>query len=244
MNSDALYHKFACYVSSIQMADTITATYHWFEDGVEQTISEDYSIRQYISDFSAREESFDETTVALVHALADYGHYVQAFLTAQKGLTLGEDYAEMNLHFADSYDFDTIGAAVDGKAIVRENDTNGDVSKITYSLKMDSEIAIEVFFKMKSRYAGAFTVTLDDVTYTAVKESGRYVVRITNIPAHELGMTHIIEVTTANGTAHVEVSALSYVKSILDAYEDDVSRNTAAAIYAYAAAADAFVTVH
>lgn len=237
-------HGFVCYVNALQMAEPITATFHWIDGEEEKTIEKTYAVADYFTSYDENKNQFDEKTQTLIEATADYGHYTQAFLARSNGLTLGEDYAEMTKHYKDTYDVDAVADAVADREIVRENDTNGDVSKITYSLKMDSEIAIEVFFKMKSRYAGAFTVTLDDETYTAVKESGRYVVRITNIPAHELGVTHMIEVTTANGTAHVEVSALSYVKSILDAYEDDVSRNTAAAIYAYAAAADAFVTVH
>lgn len=80
----------------------------------------------------------------------------------------------------------------------------------------------------------------DGKNYTAEKIGGQYIVKIANIPAHELGETHAIDVTDANGTAHVEVSALSYVKSMLEACPDGASQKTAAAICFCAAAAEAF----
>ena len=245
MNSDLTYHKFTCYVNSIQMADTITATYHWFEDGVEKTVSEDYSIRQYISAFDAKKESFDATTVALVHALADYGHYVQIFLDANNdNWSVGKDYAEMDLHFANSYDIDTIKAAVSGYAIDKVNNTGGDIETITYSLVLDSETAIKVYFKPSGNYTGTPAVTVGNQTYTATKTGGKYVVMIPKISAHKLIDSHTIAFTTTNGTATVTVSALSYVKGALDYYSDDDSQNAMAAIYAYSKAAQDFIAAH
>ena len=245
MNSDALYHKFTCYVNSIQMADTITATYHWFEDGVEKTVSEDYSIKQYISAFDAKKESFDATTVALVHALADYGHYVQIFLDANNdNWSVGKDYAEMDLHFANSYDIDTIKTAVSGYAIDKVNNTGGDIETITYSLVLDSETAIKVYFKPSGDYTGTPTVTVGDQSYTATKTGGRYVVVIPKISAHQLINPHTIVFTTTNGTATVTVSALSYVKGALNYYSDADSQNAMAAIYAYSKAAQDFIAAH
>ena len=66
------YYSFICHVNAVQMADTITATYHYGDD---QTISETFSILQYIETFDRNQSQFDETTVALVKALADYGHH-------------------------------------------------------------------------------------------------------------------------------------------------------------------------
>lgn len=245
MNSDLTYHKFTCYVNSIQMADTITATYHWFEDGVEKTVSEDYSIKQYISAFDAKKESFDATTVALVHALADYGHYVQIFLDANNdNWSVGKDYAEMDLHFANSYDIDTIKTAVSGYAIDKVNNTGGDIETITYSLVLDSETAIKVYFKPSGDYTGTPTVTVGDQSYTATKTGGRYVVVIPKISAHQLINPHTIVFTTTNGTATVTVSALSYVKGALNYYSDADSQNAMAAIYAYSKAAQDFIAAH
>ena len=245
MNSDALYHKFTCYVNAIQMADTITATYHWFENGAEKTVSENYSIRQYISTFDTKKESYDATTVALVHALADYGHYVQIFLDAHNdNWSVGKDYARMDLHYADSYDINAIKAAVAGYAIVKDDQTDGDLTAITYSLALDSETAIRVNFKPSDEYTGTPTVTVDNQSYTATETGGKYVVVIPKISAHKLINPYVIRFTTDRGTATVTVSALSYVKTALGFYTDADSQNAMAAIYAYSKATQDYRAAH
>ena len=244
LNSDVLYYKFTCYVNSIQMADTITATYHWFENGAEKTVSEDYSIKQYISTFDAKKESFDATTVALVHALADYGHYVQKFLSQNRGWQIGKDYAEMDLYYAENYDIEAIKTAVVDYAIVKDDRTNGDLTAINYSLLLDSETAIKVYFTPSSDYTGTPAVTVDNQSYTATKTGRQWVVVIPNISAHKLINSHVVVFATTNGTATVTVSALSYVKGALDAYTDADSQNAMAAIYAYSKAAQDYKAEH
>ncbi len=243
MNATNTYYGFSCYVNAIQMADTIAATYH-YGDGL--TVSETYSIAQYINSFDSISSQFDETTVALVHALADYGHYVQPFLSASHSWTLGpgdDQYAPMDAVYTTEYDVDAIKTAVADYAFVRENNS-ADIQKITYSVRLDSDTAILVYFKPTANYDGSFTVTLDGETYTATKQSdGRYLVEIPNIGAHLLGTTYTIVATTDNGTATVTVSALSYVRSILNSstYANDATaKNAACAIYAYCAAAKAY----
>ena len=57
-NADG-YYGFTCKVNALQMADTITATFHYGDD---QTVSQTYSIAQYIESFEDVEEYFDEKT--------------------------------------------------------------------------------------------------------------------------------------------------------------------------------------
>ena len=72
---------------------------------------------------------------------------------------------------------------------------------------------------------------------------------IPNIGAHKLGETFTVKAVTTNGETTVTVSALSYVKGVLDAYtsestKDVNARNAVAAIYAYYEAAAEFRRVH
>ena len=244
MNSDQLYHKFTCYVNSIQMADTITATYHWFENGEEKTLTNEYSVKQYINNFEANKHAFDETTVALVHALADYGHYVQLFLSNNRGWQIGTDYADMNRHFANSYDVDTIKTAVADHAASKVNNTGGDIEAISYSLVLDNETAIKLYFTPSGDYTGTPAVTVDNQSYTAKKAGGKFVVEIPNIAAHQLIDSHTIVFTTTSGSATIKASALSYVKGALDYYSDADSQNAMAAIYAYSKAAQDYKAAH
>ena len=266
MNGNGTYYGFTCYVTSIQMADTITATFHY---GDGQTVSEEYSIKQYIETFEDMESQFDETTVALVHALADYGHYVQAFLADYKGWELSQDgyyisedgnYAEMDTFYSDSstYNYRTIANELRYKAINREfKDEN--IVKAPYTVIFDSDTAIRVFFKPAAGFNGNVSATLDSMnsneTYLERGSDGRYMVEIANIPAHLLGETHVIHVytgdncfsTDTDGFTRVDVSAMSYVYGILTsaAYADNhAAKAGVASLYAYWQAAQAYKEAH
>ena len=228
--------SFTCFVNAMQMAEPITATFH-YGDGL--TIEKTYSVKDYFTAFDEAVEDgtiSDENTIALAHAVADYGHYVQIFQAEIKGWTLSEHYAVMDKFYTESYDLDTIKTDVAGYAISK-NITGDEITAITNSLIVDSETAVRVYFKVDKSYSGAFDVTVDGASYTATRIGNRYLVEINNIKASKLVDTHTIEVQTDNGTASVEVSALSYVKSMLDAYETEAPQNAAAAIYSYAMAA-------
>ena len=245
-NAKSTYYSFTCYVNSIQMADTITATFH-YGDGL--TVSETYSIRQYIASFdaylAAHPGAYDDVTVNLVHALADYGHFVQPFLSAARGWTIGsgdDQYAEMDTVYTTEYNINTVKTAVADYGIQRT--MSADIAGISYSLLMDSDTAIYLYFKPIADYDGGFTVD----GYTATKQKdGRYLVKIPNIGAHKLGDPYTVVVTTTNGESTVKVSALSYVKGILnaEAYQDNsAAQYAAASIYHYYAAAAAYKTIH
>ena len=90
----------------------------------------------------------------------------------------------------------------------------------------------------------------DSISSLNTDKDGRYCVKISGIAAHELSKDHIITVSTAEGhTATVTISALSYVNSALNYYNDEndadlIARNAVAAIYEYAKAADAYKSAH
>ena len=261
-NAKSTYYGFTCCVTSIQMADTITATFH-YGDGL--TVSEEYSIKQYIETFEDIESQFDETTVALVHALADYGHYVQAFLADQKSWELGEngDYAEMDQFYARNYDYDRILYLLCNDPSfdhpIKRTFRDENIVKAPYTVIFDSDTAIRVYFKPAAGFSGEVSAVLDCLhtseTYLERGSDGRYMVEIANIPAHLLGETHMILVYTdencfnqsAGAFTQVDVSAMSYVYGILtaDAYADDMyAKNGVASLYAYWRAAQAYKEAH
>ena len=258
-NGDGTYCGFTCYVASIQMADTITATFHY---GDGQTVTKDYSIKQYIETFGEYENLFDDETVALVHALADYGHYVQAFLADQKDWDLGEggDYAEMDKFYTSEigYTYSDIvnDLGTSGKAIYR-NFEDGNIEKAPYTVVLDSDTAIRVYFTPAAGFNGNVSALWDgkDQVYLERGSDGRYMVEIANIPAHLLGETHTITVYTGDNCfgefisagTYVNVSAMSYVLSVLtsDAYANNAYiKNAVASLYAYWKAAVAFKNAH
>ncbi len=237
----AQYHFFTSYINAIQMADSITATFHYTQSGTEKTLEKHYCVTDYFATFDNQikenPNAYDTKTQNLIRAIADYGHYVQPFLSEQKHWTIGTDYAEMDHYYAEQYDYDAVRAAVAEKAIVREHN-DPDILDIGFSLLLDSKTAIRVYFKPAAAYDGPFTATLNGASVTPVKQSdGQYMVEVSGLSAHKLAVMHTIVMTTDHGSATVLVSALSYVNAVMNAFTDEHSLNAAASIYAYADAA-------
>ncbi|MBR3644697.1 MAG: hypothetical protein IKN57_14485, partial [Parasporobacterium sp.] len=225
-NEDGSYYSFTCYVTSIQMADTITAEFHYFENGAEKTKAQTYSVARYVEEFEKVRDSYDELTAAAVHSLADYGHYVKPALAAENKWILGTDYAVMNKSRMSDYSIgeaNKITKAVEKYAIVCDKSGSG-IRSVSYRLRLDSSTKISVFLKPEAGYEGQLTAYLDGGTKNAavLQSDGRYCIQISDIPAHELGKAHTVRVI-ADKEFTVTLSALSYVQTILNSekYEDD-----------------------
>lgn len=231
LNCTGQYYGFTCYVTSVEMADTIKAVYHY---GDNKTIEMTYSVLAYINKIDEYASNYDGTTLDLIHSIADYGHYAQPFLAAANNWTIGTDHPEMSKHYTNSYEYNSIKASVDSSKFSVESN-NSDMDAITYSLSLNSETSINVFLKPKADNAGNVTVTVNGSPATAVKQSdGRYKVTITNISAHKLGDKYKISVTTDKGTAECTVSVLSYVYAVLNSNSfDETAKNAVSSIYKY-----------
>ena len=221
------------------MADTITAVFYY---GDGQTVQTTYSVRDYLENFEGYAESYDDTTVALIRALGDYGHYVQLFLSGERGWTIGVDHAEMDKYYTGDFDLDAIKSATEQYA-ARKDGTDNAIKKISVSLVLDSGTDIRVHFK--PAYDCSLSASVDGSDYEDIELSGgRFLVEITDIAAHDLGTWHNIEAVTDSGRTRLELSALSYVNAVLSGSTDDNSLNAAAAIYNYYAAAQAYKESH
>ena len=223
-------YGFLCYVKSIQMADTITAVFHY---GDGKTVSKEYSVEQYIKKMDTLADQYDAKTMALIHAIADYGHYAQLYLSEVNKWEIGTDYKAMNTFYATTYDYAGILSTVTPKAFVKTLGSS-DVEKATYKLHLDAETTVDVYLTPKSGKTLTASATFNGKTYTAEKQSdGRYLVRIPNISAHLLG-----DMITIKGTAGseftVQVCALSYVRSVLNnAGSTEAAKNGLSSLYAY-----------
>lgn len=241
MNLTHEYYGFTCYVNAVQMADTITAVFHY---GDGETVEKTYSVLAYINDFEERQDQYSEETCRLIRSIADYGHYMQPFIAENNNWVIGEQYSEMTKSYTDFYDHDAIRdelAAAD-QAVYRDCG-DSDIEKLTFALYPDAETAINVYIQPKEDYSG--TITVNNGQYKAVRqEDGRYLVIIPNIAAHQLGRIFELNIATESGTAVMKVSAMSYVYALLDsaAYQDnETAKNAVAAFYNYHLAADAYL---
>ena len=228
--------SFTCYINAIQMAEPITATFHYTQNGDEKTVEITRSAKNYFESYDDNKDLFNEKTQALIEATADYGYYTQAFLAAQKGWNLdGEDapYAKMDKRYKESFDeYDVLGYAISCPDIGKL------FSKISFSLVLDSETAIRLYLTPKNSDDTVTASCSGDKDAKVTKKGARRVVEIPNISAHQLSTTYTV---TVNSTATISVSALSYVKLMQNAYAGNTAaQNAAAAIYYYSAAADAY----
>ena len=229
MNGAHTRYGFTCYVNSIQMADTITATFHY---GDGKTVSKEYSVLKYIEFFEDNISAFNAKTIALIRAIADFGHYEQIYLAYVNDWTIGESYTEMSKYYTESFDYDAILDAVAGKAIVKTL-TGSKVSKATYKLHLDSTTTVDVFLTVPQGTALTASATYKGNVYTAERQKdGRYMVRIPDIAAHQLGDMITVE-GNAGGAFTVKVSALSYVRSVLANNMTAAEKDGMAALYQY-----------
>ncbi len=228
--------SFTCYINAIQMAEPITATFHYTQNGVEKTVEITRSAKNYFESYDDNKDQFNDKTQALIEATADYGYYTQAFLAAQKNWELGGEnprYAKMDKHYNDAFDpFDVSDYAINCPDI-------GDLfSKVSFSLVLDSETAIRLYLTPNEGVDEVTATCSDGKDATVTKKGARWVVEIPNISAHQLSTTYTV---TVNSTATISASALSYVKLMQNAYAGNTAaQNAAAAIYYYSAAADAY----
>ena len=224
------YYGFTCFVNSIQMADTITATFHYGDD---QTVSLDYSVADYIAYFDDHQNEYNQTTLDLIKAIADYGHYAQPFLSAENGWTIGTDYAEMARYYTDSFDLDSIKTAVQDYAFVKTIEGSG-ITKATYRLNLESETMVDVFLTVEDGTELTASATFNGKTFTAVKQAdGRYRIRVSGISAHQMG-DPITITGTAGSDFTITVSVLAYDRAVLNSEAFNANaKNTMAALYQY-----------
>ena len=243
------YYGFTFYVNSIQMADTITATFHFTDNGSEATIQKTFTAKEYFllfdESYAAVPEAYTENMATLIKATADLGHYVQAYLSDVRPEWSIEngDHAEMD-KFYNTYDEDDLADTVDAVAdyALTLSGSNDDFKKIGYKVNFDSDMAIHLIVVLRSGFSGTLTATTEDgVECVITQQTGlKYMVEIPNVQAHLLSHTYTLNLTTENGTLTLKCSGLSYAKMMLDtANGDALMQNAAIALYRYSKAADA-----
>ena len=244
MNKDRTLYGFTCSVNVAQMADEITAVYHYFtKDGEEKTASASYSVFKYLSDAFSRIDASETQLRALTEALQDYGFHAQVYLSKLRGWTPGKDHASVDACYKDDYSDDLIAEAKNDlaqKAIsVRKS---SDIAKVTFSLNLDADTAVYLYFKPAAGYSGSVSATVNGKDAEVEKLSdGRYRVAVRDIAAHRLGDMANVTLTTAAGSTNVTVSAMSYVKACLDAPADTDETRAMMALYGYYKEAAAYI---
>lgn len=231
---------FTYYASSIELAEKITPTFHYFVDGVEKTVAgEAFSAEDYINYVLLPENAgtFGTKVTALVSAIADYGYYSQQYCSGVNNWTIGVDYAEVSARTAGGFEslytsvYSALGSAYD----VTKSLDGTQVSDVKFALKLGSDTTMNIRIEMEPgsgtpvvRYKGEMV---------AVKKISENIYQATlgNVPASQLGTMSTVMINDGTTDAQVSLSALSYVRAVLDPGKNmpTAQKNAVVALYNY-----------
>ena len=226
---------FVCPVNAYQMADTITAKYY---HGDEEVATYTYTVEEYLRTLMYPSTN-EQTAINLATATANYGHYIQPYLAATNGWTVGEDYAEMTTFEPIEY---YGNPDVDGSYKYVFNTTQDyslKVAKTEFYLTLDSDTLLNVRVYLRNS-EGTVTGKVGDKELKQWNRGGNSVVIcLEGIPANALGTPYTFECFVDGVKVFdLSISALSIVNLALkNGGASDEERMAFTALYNYAMAA-------
>lgn len=230
-SGDLPIYGFACNINSAQMANKITAALYekGASEGSTPVLEQTYTVVDYLNTMKSLESYYTDKNKEyvndLMHAIRDYGHFVQPMLAAAKGWTIGVDYAEVSSDT--TYDTTKISNVMNEATeykIVRDFSSDPDVTNVGFALALGSDTTIILYVDVVDGYAGTVTATCEGTSKMTVTKASdtEYLVQIRGIMAHQLDTTYTVNITTSSGTFPVKVSAFSYVDAIINSTNDDL----------------------
>ncbi len=200
-------YRFLRDITAVEMADTITADLHYFENGTEKIVKGETTVEDYLAYIVENgDDPLYSDAVDIAKAINDYGYYSQPVADTEA------KHVRMTKAFSPEDYFIT---SIEGYAV---SFTRGEhTTAASYSLSLTAETKINLFF-----VTDGMEINVDNITvtssgnttfeYSAEKVGRRYRVQITGLNAAELGDT--FTVTLEDGSM-VTCSALSYVQTTL-----------------------------
>ncbi|MBQ7599529.1 MAG: InlB B-repeat-containing protein, partial [Clostridia bacterium] len=145
------YYGFVCFVNSAQMSETIDADLHYGGDGASAGITEDaFSVREYVTYMVDHESLYPEKAVALVKAIADYGHYMTPFLLRYGSGVPDGTLMTIEAYNEDKYTNESITNIqkfmMDQQLYITKTDNDSILSNTSYALLLGSETTIRLKF--------------------------------------------------------------------------------------------------
>ena len=238
LDNGVYYMRFTCWLNAAEMAQTVKATFY-YDSGNQNLSAIEYSVKQYVEAYEDYTGAKYDAARPLVKALADYGHYAQIALSNTNGWVIGDLYEEMDKYYETGYDIDAIETAVSGYGVSKDFGASK-VTNVSYSLSLDSKIAVNFYLTTSDGSDPDVTVTFNGKNYTAERQGdGRYKIKISNIPIDKLDDDVTV---TGDGGFTVTASALAYVNAKLGKAETtEGTHNAMAALYKYYEAANDYV---
>lgn len=231
------YYEFPCRVYVYQMADPITATFTYQENGETKTVTDTYSVKEYLDDVLRK----DTTTVTanVVNALRNYGYYIQRYLRL-----FGLSYKEMPKGGNPDVDLDSAIAGSAGNAIDTAS-TYVDYQKIKnlgILLNINSGTDLKFEFNLVAGVSGPVTAKVGEEDEVVINpKNNAYTVAKKNIAANNLDVPFEFIVNVGNEKAFTTTaSVMNYIAIVLSNTDNDDEAKAMAALYEYWVAAKAY----
>ena len=243
MDSTGKDYRFNCRLNAVSMADEVKATFHYIDkNGNAQTLTTIADAESYLKKF---DESDAPKVWNLIRAINDYGYYMQFYLSYYAGepWQLGVDHKAMQSAYTrPSYYVNKKADYISQLSAYQSSESyNRDIERVRKALILDSDTVLYLGIEPKKNYKGSIGITVDGrPAEVSVRSDGVYEVYIRGIPAHKLGDTYTVEITTDNGKKTVKASALSYAYTAVQDPVSDSELYAMCALYDYYKAALAY----
>ena len=228
-------------VTSIEMAEPVTTTFHYKDANGEKTIDVSCSVQDYFEAFDGQAGSCPEKTVNLVHATADLGYYMYPYLAGANKWAPGVDYKQIDKRYG-TYGAADLKKAADGLKTHGIKAELGDSGvEASASASFDSLTAVNVFLAAPDGAKLSAEATYGGKTYDAVRQSdGRWLVRVEGIRPQFLDQPVTVTGSCGGERFSVEVSVLGLL-NLGYAKADNEAKAAFASAYFNWQAADAFI---
>ena len=226
-------------LSSIEMAEPVSATFYFEENGEERSIELSYTMQKYFSDFDAKADDFSPETIQLVHATANMGYYMQPYLTACNDWVFFDDYEPMT-DFYGSPDVEAARAGLSAFGLSGSIKNSG-LKNVGAMISFDSLTAVSFYLTPENASSQlAAQASFLGGTYPGEKQNdGRWLVQVAGIKPQDFDKS--VKVTGNGGTGDftIETSALG-IMNLYFASSDAIAQNAFAAAYEFWQAAQAY----
>jgi hypothetical protein len=221
------FYGFTCDLLPMQMGSPITATLHFGNDGVIQ--SDDLSVAGYVDYFKKNEKMYTEKEQALIRAAANFGHFVQPYLSAKEGWELGKDYPVMDAWFYDTWYYDSFDTRELWKYALQTEYSSSDAAvDCDLDLSISSDVTLDAYVVPapgESVHATGRTATQS--IWPEELEDGRLRFRLSHVSMGNLDTNMEVVGGYDWGDFWLQVSPLSYIEMVIESHDHSVEEKDA-----------------
>ena len=242
---------FTCHLNVLEAGERVTALFHTggSDDVVVETKSP-MSVEGYLNSVAALHrdgtDPIDTATIDLVNATANYLHYAQIALDeTHPEYTVGQTNIDTYLSVsAKTAPEQKTASQVSGFRTVKTTESGfTGIRKTSRTLALDEKTAIVIYLTLEEGYSPQEITVTDEagnpVPFLKAKQSdGRIRIKIPDIDAASLGKPFTVSID--GQMTFSNLSALSYVYSVLAGTPTEANRDAVSAIVAYYEAALAY----